>query len=198
MKILIVVAHCDDEVIMGWPVLQNNKEHEISILCCSSDRYNEQRKKWARRSEAFYSLCEALKIKCHCLDYNSGFYKTNSRTGELSNVIKDIGSNIQAFDFDMIYTHNMWGEYGHLDHQLVHNIVCCNFRHVMVSDIFIKTNWTPYEEICGCVQRDNCAQVHINDVEQYNYHKSFYDKIRCWTWNQEPVKVCKTKILKLM
>jgi len=187
MKTLMVVAHPDNEIICGWPVLQD-PEHEVSILCCSSDRYNEARKKWARRAEGLAALCSHFGIKSICLDNPSGFYKTNSRDGSLSNVIQGIVRAVMQFDFDQIYKHNFWGEYGHLDHQLVHNVIACNFHNVITSDMFIESNWTPYKNIRGRFASD--ANPVENDLEHYAKCKSFYDDIHCWTWNKEAVRSC--------
>ena len=187
----MVVAHCDDEIIMGFPILQQSLP-DLSILCCTSDRNNPNRKKWRRRSEAFYSLCSDMNINCKCLDYDSGFYKTESRNGNLSAVISNILENIMLFNSDTIYTHNAWGEYGHLDHMLVSSIVTCNFHKVITSDIFIPSNWTPYKSI-HTYQYAGCPEIK-NDIEKYNAAKKYYDNIHCWTWNKEPVKKCKIKM----
>ncbi len=60
-KILMLYAHPDDELVWGWPILQN-PAFEKEILICVSDAHNPQRRRFAHRVESLAMLCEHLKI----------------------------------------------------------------------------------------------------------------------------------------
>jgi len=148
--IQIVMAHPDDEVIFGWPVLKQAS----SILICSNDKNNVDRA-WCRyRYKALEEVGELIGIPVKSLDYPSDFYKLNARDGSLRRFMDDVQSNIDK-RADSIFTHNWMGEYGHMDHLLIYQIITQSqtcLSNIMVSDIHIhKPEWvsfTPYGDAC--------------------------------------------------
>lgn len=191
-NLLMVMAHPDDEVIFGWPILQNQKIKK-SILICSSDLNNPDRQWCSHRKFAFAKLCDSLEIPYDCLDYNSEFYRLETRNGSLSRMIDGVLERINKFEFDIIYTHNAWGEYGHLDHQLIHNIVASVGVPTVVSDIYVQSNWVPYKHIPAIFERLYCRNLIeqcVNNLVFYNNCHSFYSDVGAWTWCYEPVESC--------
>ena len=77
-KVLMILAHPDDEVILGWPVLQD-PSFDKEILVCSSDRNNPARQQYAHRREALAAMCESFVFPYTCLDYDSDFFRTPYR-----------------------------------------------------------------------------------------------------------------------
>jgi hypothetical protein len=91
---------------------------------------------------------------------------------------------------EVLITHSVWGEYGHLDHIWLRSVIGRHFpAPLLYSDIFVSgTGWSNLEP-------SNAVAAHVevevqNDLCQYVMHKSYYDAVRCWTWNQKPVKEC--------
>ncbi len=175
MKMLMVLAHCDDEVIFGWPILQNYRADEIEILICSNI---------ADRAKYLYRLCENLKIKCSHIEQPS-FYRQNTRNGQLQKTLGNIKTTIDSKKFDVIYTHNSWGEYGHIDHILLHQLIKLNYKKVLSSDVFIPNMWTPYNKIIKPFHYDQ--PIIKNKLEIYAEHWNYYPPK---SWDQPPVKEC--------
>jgi len=172
----IVMAHPDDEVIFGWPIL---KEAD-SILMCSSDANNPNRVWCKDRNKALREVCEALEVEFECLNYNSEFYRLSTRDEKLKRMMYEIQNRCSKD----IYTHNPWGEYGNIDHILIYQIVSSCDANVFYCDILIESNWLP-------VRRHSLGIKHKKaewDERLYNKLKDIYIKYGCWTWNKEPVR----------
>ena len=192
-KLLMVMAHPDDEIIFGWPILQN-KQIKKELLICSNDSRNPERQWCSKRSEALFNLCNALEIPCTCLDNNSQFYKTNARTGELVKTYKEIIDVITAHKPYYIFTHNPLGEYGMLDHIMVHNIVMSySPAFLVITDIFQQNIWAYQDTISDkykLVYYKNYIGAETLDLAFYNYCKQFYTKLNVWTWSKNPITLC--------
>lgn len=193
MKILMVLAHPDDEVIFGWPILQQERV-EKEVLICSSDENNPNREWCARRKHTLLNLCKSLDIPCRCLRYNSAFYKADARKGELKQIRQHISEEIRKSEFDFIFTHNPLGEYGMLDHILVHHIVLSTVtKPILISDIVLENIWMPTTTLPDSYKRVYYTRKfssNVLDTNFYNKCKDFYTKDRVWTWSKPPVKTC--------
>jgi LmbE family N-acetylglucosaminyl deacetylase len=190
----MVLAHPDDEVIFGWPILQDSK-YKKEILICSSDENNPKRVAYAKRKNALLNMCQFLDIPCTCLPHNSAFYLTPGRTGGREALCKDIADRIAASDCKYIFTHNPVGEYGMPDHMLVHSIVMSTSnKTVLFTDLFTKTKaWLYYDEIPQLYKNiyyRNCISSHTLDHLFYKKCQSFYQKLNVWSWSKPPLEKC--------
>jgi len=174
LKNTILMAHPDDEIIFGWPVLREAQK----IIICSSDLNNPERAWCKNRKKALKEVCELLGKEMVCLDYNSEFYRTPTKDGSL----KKMALDIQKETVGQVFTHNPWGEYGHLDHILI-NLLAKQKTDVFYSDIALEINWLPIKKVHSGV----FVREVDNDLELYNKCKAIYDKYGCWTWSLEPV-----------
>ncbi|GEM_PF-6201782 len=176
--ISMLIAHPDDEVIFGWPVLRNAKK----IICCSSDLNNPERQWCRNRKLALQEIGQKVGAEVICLDYNSEFYKSNARDGSLWRLAGDILSLLGAEE--VLYTHNPWGEYGHMDHILVNQIARASGKKLLFSDIILTAGWLP--SLTRWPLTDPVARF-TNELKFYEECKAIYDKNGCWTWSQGPV-----------
>jgi len=181
VPITLLMAHPDDEIIFGWPVLPYAKK----VICCSNDRYNYEITKWKDRHVAIKEVCELLKLELVCLDYNSNFYQLPPQ--ELNEFKIKVSELIK--DEPVIFAHNKWGEYGHLDHILIHNLAKEVKKEIIVSDIMIGSDYTGFVETKKPLIEDyiECK----NDMSIYKPCKLIYASYNGWTWSEAAIQKAK-------
>jgi hypothetical protein len=205
-KVLFVFAHPDDELICGWPLLRDDSI-EKEILICSSDRNNPERRWCRHRKEALFALCEHLGLACECLEFDSEFYKTPHRPPRrrgglrrllpyrepkilLRDIARVILEAIARKEFDAFFTHNFWGEYGHLDHVFLNNLIFnnCN-KPVYITDMCLPADWQPLVPGAPLLRarlEGRFDSRHTLNADFYNECAAFYQKAGVWTWFKPP------------
>lgn len=209
-NVLMVMAHPDDELIFGWPVLQN-PELKKEIVICVSDEHHPKRKWCAHRKYALFALCEELNIPCKCLNLDSGFFrgpggKPKKRkkkffsslfrkqllpTLTLGEVASMVLNEVKEARFDAVFTHNFWGEYGHMDHILLNNILFGNLScPILTTNAYINGNWLPHQDV-NCfapLLKNSYVSSHTLDLAFYERCSSFYTTTKTWTWSSDPIE----------
>lgn len=191
-KVIMVMAHPDDEVIFGFPMIKFTDK----ILIVSNDKNNPDRAWCKDRYIALEKVGKRLGIPVESMDYPSEFYRLPTRKGQLSDFINEVLDKVK--DYDVIYTHNPLGEYGHLDHQLVHTICMQSGKDVLFSNIFLKSNWCPYWCISSAYATLYYNELFEceNDMDLYTELEDIYRDMGIWTWSKEPVKGCTVYMVK--
>lgn len=111
-QILVIVAHPDDETIwMGGTLLRNKKNWNTTIisLCRSSDK---------DRAPKFKKVCKILGVR----GFIFNLYDESSIKIPLSKH-KNLILKVAEKNYDIIFTHNNNGEYGHIRHKETHKAV---------------------------------------------------------------------------
>lgn len=177
MSYTLFIAHPDDEILWFWPFLPL----ATRIVCMVSDRHNQERAWCRERGECLKEVGRMVGAEVINLDLNSEFYRLPTRGGEL----KAVAEEAMNFLSGNVATHNSWGEYGHLDHILCHQIAMFSGWPVYVTDICQEVNWLPVrpERFDGSVET-------IMERALFNKVKAIYDRRGCWTWSHEPVERC--------
>lgn len=190
-RVKLICAHCDDELLWGYPIIQDylNKNIEsLEILCCSSDLYNSERSWCKNRRYVLESICNKLNIPVTILNHNSEFYRANTRNEELKNICQNILNEIDKTKFDYIATHNQIGEYGNLDHILLHNLITNHYNNVLTTDIVQQTNWLPLKHIN--FKMNQLIDNYDLDMDLFTELSNMYKEAKVWTWSKEPIKNC--------
>lgn len=187
--VLMVFGHCDDELVCGWPVLQNPRIRK-RLLIVSSDRNNAKRQWCSHRKYVTQDLCKSLGIEVKVLDYDSEFYRLDHRSGKLAKVEEDILREVDKRPFDYVLTHNPHGEYGHLDHKFISNLMLRTARWpLLITDISLRADWTHIEpsspQYVNTFYRNRIDTV---DLDETYYRKvmRYYETRGAWTWSEEP------------
>jgi len=191
-RVGLVMAHPDDEVIFGWPLLQE-PSIEKEILVCSSDLHNPARRWCRKRKYALFTLCRELGIPCTCLDHHSEFYRLDPREGALREMLAQVLEAAGRIECDAFFTHNSHGEYGHLDHMLVHQLMAAGEKPLLFTDIFLESSWSPLAGQ-GELQRRLYHGIPVAecacDLSRYGAWEALYRSHDAWTWSREPVTAC--------
>lgn len=197
IEILVVMAHPDDEIIFGWPVMQDLSIKK-SLLVCASDFYNPKRTFVKNRKYVLEEACKRLNITdYYCFDYSSEFYRLETRKESLKVMLNKIANYMKdrlKGSGPVVFTHNVFGEYGNIDHRLVNFVCMGSVPHVMYTDITQESNWMPFQDAVGIPKRVFYKHPFMEctlDMDFYNEFKALYQEKKCWTWDKPPIENCK-------
>ena len=193
-KIVMVLAHPDDEIIFGWPIFQMEGLKK-EVLICTSDKHNKERKWCKHRKKPLFEICEHFDVPVTCLDYNSEFYKMNTRDESLTHMYQDVLSHLNKMDYDFVFTHNPMGEYGHLDHTHIFQLLLTHVKcPLLYTDICININWPSFDAIPERYRQMYYTQPVFENMsynkDVYDYCESVYRNHDVWTWSRPPVERC--------
>lgn len=208
-NLTVLVAHPDDELLFLWPFLIAKEspvrapERTANALCAIpkatrivaavSDRDNVDRAWCARRAEALQLVGRELGVETICLDHWSEFYRRDARNLELRAVVQDVTDLLDRLP-GPIATHNPWGEYGHLDHVLLHLAARGTGRAVYMTDMQLTggpdacpARWLSLEHEWAPGEFLGRAEL---DRPLFDRLKAIYVELGCWTWAWAPVERC--------
>lgn len=113
---LMIVAHPDDETIFGGGMLLNEDGWKVVVVTDGGGDNNDSE----QRLEEFKSVMQHLNVDYEILGFKDDM---NQVLYNEDDVAKKLFTIIVSKNWKKIVTHNEEGEYGHIIHKSVHNIV---------------------------------------------------------------------------
>jgi hypothetical protein len=207
MKILMVMAHPDDELIFGWPIIQPEKRrlnaaqyglNTVSLLTLSSNaaKYGQG------PLDALRECCSLNGVELlESFRSDSNFYRLATRYADtmLTTIAKmfytEIKAAIDSVQPDFVFTHNPMGEYGHGDHRFLFNLVSLFSVPLLLTDIcFANECHLSSKEVPDIYSKylfRTCREPCTLDREWYGRMRAVYERHRAWSWSgHEPPERC--------
>ena len=151
---LIIVAHPDDESIFFGNWLSKNAEN--TRVVCVTGGYDE-----VRKSE-FLKAMEILEIE----DYEIWDYRFSlSPLEDSSSIYSDLQRLRFSEKWDCVITHSRYGEYGHIQHIEVHDMVVDVFSGIRIKVFSISSN--------PISNKDLEFKILLNRAYESQYRKGF-------------------------
>jgi len=113
---LMIVAHPDDETIFGGGMLLNEDGWKVIVVTDGGGDNNDP----TIRLKEFKSVMQHLNTEYEILGYQDDMNRVLYNETEVENKLREI---ILSRKWNKIVTHNQDGEYNHIIHKSVHNIV---------------------------------------------------------------------------
>ena len=188
-SVLMVLSHADDELVAGWPLLQDPSVQK-ELLIVSSDRHNQRRQWCTHRRFVTEDLCRQLDVPVAILNHNSEFSRMDHRGGALAAFEREVMGHIERSNAELVMTHNPFGEYGHLDHRFLFDLVARRTeRPLVITDIRMASDWTDLPPATNRLQRAwyqrPLGEVPL-DADFYRKVMRFYETRGAWTWSVDP------------
>ena len=142
LRALIIVAHPDDETLFMGGTIAKMRRWRWTILCVTDcdPRYNHRRVSELKRVCALYRACGA-NISFEAM----GMRKRNGILSSFS-IRRGLTKYLDSNDsYDIVFTHNRDGEYGHASHKAVHRAV----SGVRSKNVFY---FSPFKGPCARVE----------------------------------------------
>lgn len=116
-----IYAHADDEVICGWPFMQSDGEKHLCVIA-----------PFGKRFASLQAVCDMYGVQLHLAPSTEpGFSKKEGAFEAISDFVIKLLDEVKP---DEVHTHNQWGEYGHPDHVMLHEILS-NLEPVFSNDL---------------------------------------------------------------
>lgn len=196
MKKAIIVAHPDDEVLFFSSVLEAVDQIIVCFGPSSDDDVTNGRKELQSR----YPL---KNIEWLNVEESNVFLSGNWNSPKLNDCGMVVSRNKNDYEknfnhlaellklklssFDVVYTHNPWGEYGHEEHISVFRAVCVATKSTKTS-IYVSSYLSDRSKKVFDIQKALLGpELIVGSIPTSLCHsiKSLYMENNCWTWNDD-------------
>jgi len=178
-KYSIVVAHPDDEILWASSIVQNAEK----IIICFT-KTNNSKIITAGREKSSIETPKNFYFLNFEEPSNYGF-ESSAKSQKAIKIYKNLKKKLfSLINSETIYTHNPWGEYGHIHHIELHKIVrsICKEKKLFLK-VFGYFHLRTLSKRNYFINRNN-LKVEKKEVSQKIFFKikNIYLRNHCWTW----------------
>ncbi len=197
-KFCIVVAHPDDEILWASSLL---RKASMIIICFSNingdkiisngrialrDSYPLDSVTYLDIPQASPSILPTDWQSPYETKYGMKFGRSSKEYKKNYKLLEEKLEHL-LIDFDSVYTHNPWGEYGHPEHIQVNHVICKLSKKNGFKTWFF--GYTSHETINMMELKSNLLDDEPKflrtDKQLYSDIKELYDEFKCWTFYGE-------------
>jgi LmbE family N-acetylglucosaminyl deacetylase len=129
-KIVVIGGHQDDETLFcGGLLSEISNKSDINIICTSKPYPN--RPDTLTRETALQNVCNYLGAKYIQLNFKDPGPQHYPEEDFIPTTQK-IKSLLEEINPDIVITHNNVGEYGHIYHKFIHNVVLSVWKKTLI------------------------------------------------------------------
>ena len=200
-KFAIVVAHPDDEILFASSIIDKASQ----IFICFSDIPGDDeissiqtegrrniREKYPLKNVTFLNLSQASNKDALNNNWDKVIENEYGVTGGRN--FREYKQNFQKLfkilsielaKFKKIYTHNPWGEYGHVEHIQIHRCVA-KIRDILGFEMFVFGYFSKDTITMASDKLKTLGPLFLknkNNFKLFHKIKKLYIKEQCWTWS---------------
>ena len=200
-KFAVVVAHPDDEILFASSIIDKASQ----IFICFSDIPGEDKisdiltkgrrniiERYPLNNVTFLKVSQAsnkdsLKNNWEKVIENEYGVKGGRNDREYKQNFQKLFKilSIELANFKKIYTHNPWGEYGHVEHIQIHRCVA-KIRDIIGFEMFVFGYFSKDTISMASVKLKTLGPLFLKNKNNFKlFHKirELYIEERCWTWS---------------
>ena len=156
---LLIVAHPDDETLWGYHELQKNNGWKI--ICITNANNPTRVAEITSIAKHFGAALEVWNFRDHYLNYNMH-----------PKIYKELSDAINQPNIKKVLTHNSLGEYGHIQHKKISQIVQTVSKKP--TYVFSYTNNKKESEVCSLAKNYQSQYgIFLNNCTKNANHKIY-------------------------
>ena len=203
MNVLMVMAHPDDEVLFGWPLLQDRAVKGLLTMAHNGAKYGDGPVKALQEVVDENGATLTQLPMCDTNAYRLPTrYVSATLMSSVSTLIDAVQRAMLSTKADVIFTHNPVGEYGHGDHRLLFSVIASLDVPMLMTDVcFSNKCHVSYARMPAVYERmyaqSECVKKCVLDAAWYERMRAIYEKHRAWSWARSaPVSNCSLFLFK--